>query len=68
MKGFINFLVFAGIVVFVLGIIYKLYLAAPNPPVMNVFPVTMWRFCIGCWLLACSLTLVQIRDAKSPQP
>ena len=65
MKGFINFLIFAGIVVFVIGMVVKL---AGVLPVMNVYPVTLWRFCMGCWMLAASLTLLQIRDAKAPQP
>ena len=66
MKAFVNFLIFAGICVFVLTIIYKLYMSN-QPPVMNIYPVTMWRFCIASWLLAGCLTLVQIRDAKGPQ-
>ena len=64
MKGFIHFLIFAGICVFVLGIIFKLFQVLP---VMNVYPVTLWRFCMGCWLLATSLAVVQICDAKAPQ-
>ena len=64
MKGFIHFLIFVGICVFVLGIVFKL---AGVLPVMNVYPVTLWRFCMGCWLLATSLAVVQLCDAKAPQ-
>ena len=64
MKGFIHFLIFVGICVFVLTIIFKL---AGVLPIHPVYPVTLWRFCMGCWLLATSLAVVQLCDAKAPQ-
>jgi hypothetical protein len=60
MKGLIHVLVILAAAAFVLGIILRL--AGVETLFGTVYPLTIWRFTIGCLAIAMTLTLMQIRD------